>query len=296
MKKGLLISSMVLVSLTAGSFIGSNHEVDAKGYPELLKQQGLLRSASTTQSAKITGVYHVDTLTKYNGKWYVVDNSIALQPVDYNNYIPVDPLVVTDAKGNKIADQTLKKGSYFTFGNGSFSIGVMNDSYVSLTINGEPVWFDRKALGSKLVVSGSGSTTPTNPGDTNLSAIKQAGINGFNNGSAGYPAGQCTSFVASILAHNGVTASKYQHLGNGADWAANAKAKGISVDMKPSAGSVVSYKGVGPLYPAVYGHVAYVTKVNSNGTYHVYEGNWLGASFHERDVSVDSTVAGFIHF
>lgn len=69
---------MVLVSLTAGSLIGLNHEVDAKGYPELLNRQGLLRSACTTQSAKITGVYHVDTLTKYNGKWYVVDNSIAL--------------------------------------------------------------------------------------------------------------------------------------------------------------------------------------------------------------------------
>lgn len=266
------------------------------GYSELL-QPGLTRAS---QTAKINGVHHVDTLTKYKGAWYVVDNSIALKPIDYNNYIPMDPIVVTDAKGNKLANQTLQKGSYFIFGGASFSVGSINDSYICLTINGEPVWFDRQSLGGSLSLSGSG-TQPTNPtqpannGDTNLNAVKNAGISGFNSGAGSYPTGQCTSFVAGILAHNGVSLSKYQYLGNGADWAGNARARGLK-DMTPTVGPAVSYKGVGPFYPAVYGHVAYVTKVNANGTYHVYEGNWLGASFHERDVKVDNTVNGFIHF
>lgn len=293
MKKSILISTAVIATAMAGTFIGTNTDVHAMDYPKLLQQQGLTRAS---QTAKINGVHHVDTLTKYNGAWYVVDNSIALKPIDYNNYIPVGPLVVTDAKGNKLANQTLQKGSYFTFGGGSFTVSAISSSYVCLTINGEPVWFDRQALGSSLALSGNTTPTNPNPGDTNLSAVKNAGIAGFNSGAGGYPVGQCTSFIAGILAHNGVALNKYQHLGNGADWAGNARARGLKVDMTPTAGSVVSYKGVAPLYPAVYGHVAYVTKVNANGTYHVYEGNWLGASFHERDVKVDNTVNGFIHF
>lgn len=99
-------------------------------------------------------------------------------------------------------------------------------------------------IGSSLALSGNTTPTNPNPGDTNLSAVKSAGIAGFNSGAGGYPVGQCTSFIAGILAHNGVALNKYQHLGNDADWAGNARARGLKVDMTPTAGSVVSYKGV----------------------------------------------------
>ncbi|MBS0949057.1 CHAP domain-containing protein [Weissella minor] len=125
---------------------------------------------------------------------------------------------------------------------------------------------------------------------------KKAGINGFNNGIAGYPVGQCTGFVASILRANKVPESKYSYLGNGNQWAANAKSRGIKVDMKPSVGAVVSFKAYGSSYYGAYGHVAYITKVNSNGSVHLYEGNFSGLSFHERDANIDSAVAGVIHF
>ncbi|MCC4121472.1 CHAP domain-containing protein [Lactococcus lactis] len=242
------------------------------------------------QTAHINGVYHVDQLIQFNGKWYVVDNSIAIAPIDYNNYIPVGPLTVTDKSGHALANQTLYKGSYFIFGKTEFDVINLYPTTVALTIGGEPVSFNRTALGNRLVISDN-----PNP-DPDLAKIKAAGINGFTTGGWSYPAKQCTSFVAGILSYKGISTSKFETLGNGADWAANAKARGVQVDMKPSAGAVVSFKGVPPNYIAPYGHVAYITKVNSNGTFHVYEGNWSGTSFHERDVSMDSAVAGIIHF
>ena len=320
--------------------------------------------ASEQQTAHINGVYHVDQLIQFNGKWYVVDNGIAIPPIDYNNYIPVGPLTVTDNSGNALSDQTLHKGSYFTFGQGQFSVINLTNNTVALNIGGEAVSFNRNAFGNRLVLSdkipaakfkvgdkveiSNIATSETNGynliphrnwkgtiksvsqlkysssnweycveypnGQQNvhvaeqdiiidsqspsidLAQIKQAGINGFNSGGWSYPSGQCTSFVAGILASQGVNTSQFTFLGNGADWAGNARARGIRVDMTPSVGAVVSFNGVPPYYSAPYGHAAYITQVNSNGTFHVYEGNWLGTSFHDRDVPLDNAVAGIIHF
>lgn len=327
-------------------------------------QQRISVLSSQQQTAHINGVYHVDQLVKFNGKWYVVDNGIAIPPIDYNNYIPVGPLTVTDKNGNVLSNQTLYKGSYFTFGKTEFSVINLTSNTVALSIGGEPVSFNRNAFGNRFVLSdqvpaakfkvgdkvkiSDKATSETNGYDLtphrnwkgtiksvtqykhsnsnweycveypngqqnvhvpeqdiildsesptiDLAKIKQAGINGFNSGGWSYPSGQCTSFVAGILASQGVNTSKFNYLGNGADWAGNARSRGIKVDMTPSVGAVVSFKGVPPYYIAPYGHVAFITKVNSNGTFHVYEGNWSGTSFHERDVALDNAVAGIIHF
>lgn len=39
MKKGILISTAVIAAAMAGTFIGSNNDVHAMGYPELLQPQ-----------------------------------------------------------------------------------------------------------------------------------------------------------------------------------------------------------------------------------------------------------------
>lgn len=327
-------------------------------------QQRISVLSSQQQTAHINGVYHVDQLVKFKGKWYVVDNGIAIPPIDYNNYIPVGPLTVTDKNGNVLSNQTLYKGSYFNFGKTEFSVINLTSNTIALSIGGEPVSFNRNAFGNRFVLSdqvpaakfkvgdkvkiSDKATSETNGYDLtphrnwkgtiksvtqhkhsnsnweycveypngqqnvhvpeqdiildsesptiDLAKIKQAGINGFNSGGWSYPSGQCTSFVAGILAYQGVNTSKFNYLGNGADWAGNARARGIKVDMTPSVGAVVSFKGVPPYYIAPYGHVAFITKVNSNGTFHVYEGNWSRTSFHERDVALDNAVAGIIHF
>ncbi|GEK27993.1 COG3942 and LysM peptidoglycan-binding domain-containing protein [Furfurilactobacillus siliginis] len=113
-----------------------------------------------------------------------------------------------------------------------------------------------------------------------------AGIAGFNSGVDGYPAGQCTAFVAGILRSAGVPASKYAYLGNGNAWGANAAARGIAVNQAPSAGSV-AYFG--------YMHVAYVTGVNGDGSVNIIEGNFNGLAYHARTISAGEA-AGYIHF
>lgn len=108
-----------------------------------------------------------------------------------------------------------------------------------------------------------------------------------------YPARQCTSFVANILASQGVPNAKFHHLGNGAQWTSGARSRGILVNRTPKVGAVVSFKGHG--YSSA-GHVAYITKVNPNGTFVIAEGNYSGRAYNQRTVSMNAAVAGIIHF
>lgn len=258
-------------------------------------------ASANTKSMNVDGVYKVDRLVQHMGKWYVVSNPIAIPTVDYNNFIPVDPLTVTDANGNRAANQTLKKGSYYTFSNQNYAVRYSAGDNLSLTMDGEPVWFKKSAL------SGTVGTPTTNPTDKPAAAkpaptpqnnksvnVRQAGINGFYNGGYSYPAAQCTSFVANILAERGINPSQFQFLGNGEDWAANARARGISVSMTPRVGSAVSFKAQG--WYAGFGHVGYITAVNGDGSFQMVEGNFSGKAFNERTVWVNNDVAGIIHF
>lgn len=123
-----------------------------------------------------------------------------------------------------------------------------------------------------------------------LEADKAAGIAGFCSGGWSYPAGQCTSFVAGILASHNIDPAKFQCLGNASTWGLAAQARGVKVDLTPKAGAVVSF-GNGP-----FGHVAYIARVNDNGSFHIFEGNFSGLAFNERDVYLDGSVASIIHF
>ncbi|GAB6092527.1 LysM peptidoglycan-binding domain-containing protein [Furfurilactobacillus curtus] len=113
-----------------------------------------------------------------------------------------------------------------------------------------------------------------------------AGIAGFRQGINGYPAGQCTSFVAGILQAEGIPAWQFSYLGDGANWGNSARAKGIAVNNQATAGSVAYF---------AYNHVAYVTGVNGDGTVNIIEGNFNGLAYHARTISA-SEAAGYIHF
>ena len=264
-------------------------------------------ASANTKTMNVDGVYKVDRLVQHMGKWYVVSNPIAIQSIDYNNFIPVDPLTVTDANGNRSENQTLTKGAYFTFSNENYDVRYSEGENLSLTMAGEPVWFKKSAL------SGAVGTPTTKPAEKKTEEVKaetpkqetsapaagsvnvrQAGINGFYNGGYSYPAAQCTSFVANILAERGVNVAQFQFLGNAESWAANAAARGVSVSMEPRVGSVVSFKSQG--WYAGYGHVGYITAVNGDGSFQMAEGNFTGKAFHERTVWVNNDIAGIIHF
>lgn len=84
----------------------------------------------------------------------------------------------------------------------------------------------------------------------------------------GYDFGNCTWWVAKLRAEAG--APLPTDLGNASTWGIRAAEFGIPVGTTPSVGAAVVMGTVG------YGHVAYVTAVNSNGTITVSEMNRIG--------------------
>ncbi len=79
-----------------------------------------------------------------------------------------------------------------------------------------------------------------------------------------YPIGQCTWGVKSLAPWVG------NYWGNGGQWAASAAAAGYTVSSTPVVGSVAVWTGGG------YGHVAYVTSVESSTRIQVMESNYNG--------------------
>jgi len=84
--------------------------------------------------------------------------------------------------------------------------------------------------------------------------------------------GQCTSFAAfraRSVNHVGFTNSyKGQHWGNANHWDDAARAAGVTTSSVPHVGDIAQSDA------GSFGHVAYVAKVNSNGTFVVEEYNW----------------------
>lgn len=107
--------------------------------------------------------------------------------------------------------------------------------------------------------------------------------------------GQCTSFAAwALRSRVGVSfTGQYggQSWGNAKNWAAAAGRAGVPVHNSPKAGDIAVSLG------GSYGHVAFVTKVNSNGTFEVDEYNYVTAfAYSHRTVSVGTANNQFSKF
>jgi len=83
-----------------------------------------------------------------------------------------------------------------------------------------------------------------------------------------------------------------ERLGDGGDWAANYAARGGTVTMIPTAGSVVCYARGGGY--SAFGHVAYVEDVYPDGTFLVREENFSGLGQWDERRSTMADVAGFL--
>ncbi|MGI8683124.1 MAG: CHAP domain-containing protein [Mycobacteriales bacterium] len=106
--------------------------------------------------------------------------------------------------------------------------------------------------------------------------------------------GQCTSFVAWRLNdRRGINFNNYwrgQHFGNANLWEGAARNLGIAVNNQPKVGAVAQWNS------GSYGHVAWVTRVNSNNTVTIEEYNYVNPGHYDyRTLSVGS-VENFIHF
>jgi len=107
--------------------------------------------------------------------------------------------------------------------------------------------------------------------------------------------GQCTSFSAwAINSRLGLPFHNYYkgpHWGNAHNWDNAARSAGISV------GSTPRVKAIAVRNSGTYGHVAYVTKVNSNGSFEVDEYNYGGTSrYSHRTTTVGTGSANFDRF
>ncbi|WP_281512396.1 CHAP domain-containing protein [Mammaliicoccus vitulinus] len=83
-----------------------------------------------------------------------------------------------------------------------------------------------------------------------------------------YTAGQCTWYVFDKRAKDGKTISTFW--GDARNWAGQASSEGFNVDHKPEKGAILQ-TGNGP-----FGHVAYVERVNSDGSVFISEMNYVG--------------------
>lgn len=115
----------------------------------------------------------------------------------------------------------------------------------------------------------------------------------------GYAYSQCTSFVAWKVASN-TNFKNISGLGNAGNWGYELAKRGAVVNSTPAVGTIAWAKPYSTYGPTQYGHVAWVTGVNSDGTVSVEEYNWLKAdgSFdyaHHQNTYVVSKLSGFIH-
>ncbi|MCX4471624.1 peptidase inhibitor family I36 protein [Micromonospora sp. NBC_01655] len=108
--------------------------------------------------------------------------------------------------------------------------------------------------------------------------------------------GQCTSFAAWALRSRVGVAFHNQYAGqarwgNAKEWVAAAGNAGVPVYNSPKAGDIAVRLG------GTYGHVAFVTSVNSNGSFEIDEYNYLYAdAYSHRTVTVGTTNSQFSKF
>lgn len=105
------------------------------------------KPGSTTKNDKakyatFNGVYVADYWTVYNGKVYGVNNDMSIKPIDYNNYLPISAMTLTDRYGHKLSNQYIQGNNgrfeYFTL-NGKYKVLKQTATQVEVEISGEPV-------------------------------------------------------------------------------------------------------------------------------------------------------------
>ncbi|WP_273715138.1 GH25 family lysozyme, partial [Leuconostoc mesenteroides] len=95
-----------------------------------------------TRYATFSGVYVADYWTKYNHKTYGVNFDMSIPVIDYNNYIPISAMTLTDRYGNKLKNQYIQGNNgrmeYFTL-NGKYKVISQTATTINVEIGGEPV-------------------------------------------------------------------------------------------------------------------------------------------------------------
>ncbi|CAN7382524.1 CHAP domain-containing protein [Trinickia sp. LjRoot230] len=140
------------------------------------------------------------------------------------------------------------------------------------------------------------SSTTTNQTTTSQNQGSDTWRNGATINANYFPSGQCTWGAQNLF--NQATGSYLNVSGNADQWADQAKQAGWTVDKTPSPQSIAVFPDNVEGASSKYGHVAYVVKVNKDGSYVIREMNnsVLGGNgiYNDRTVPADSRVS-FIH-
>ncbi|WP_273705866.1 GH25 family lysozyme [Leuconostoc mesenteroides] len=95
-----------------------------------------------TRYATFSGVYVADYWVGYNNKMYGVNFDMSIKPIDYNNYIPISAMTLTDRYGHKLRNQYIQGNNgrmeYFTL-NGKYKVISQTATTINVEIGGEPV-------------------------------------------------------------------------------------------------------------------------------------------------------------
>nr|WP_282579114.1 GH25 family lysozyme [Leuconostoc citreum] len=101
------------------------------------------QSSNKTHYATFSGVYVADYWIKWYGGYYGVNVDMGIPVIDYNNYMPISSLTLTDKYGHKLSNQTIKGNNgqqeYFTL-EGEYKVLSQTATSVQVEIAGEPVW------------------------------------------------------------------------------------------------------------------------------------------------------------
>lgn len=100
-------------------------------------------TADKTQYATFSGVYVADVWKKWQGKYYGVNKDMGIPVIDYNNYMPIGAITLTDKYGHKLRNQYIQGNNgrmeYFTL-DGKYKVLSQTATAVEVQMNGEPVW------------------------------------------------------------------------------------------------------------------------------------------------------------
>lgn len=209
----------------------------------------------------------LDMIKKYNG-----------EGVDGNGNGKADPLEISDSL-SATAKKLEKDGANRSISSAIFSYNHSQEYVSDVTkhynaYKSNPKWVKAgipnvKDLGK---ANGKGdSSKGFNLDNSKFGKPKNAKEYTYN---PSYPWGQCTWYVHQRRHEIGKDVSLL--LGNGGDWDNNAKALGMKVGKEPKAGSAVAFdQGVLGASPQ-YGHIAFVEKVEKDGSIVISESNVEG--------------------
>lgn len=137
------------------------------------------------------------------------------------------------------------------------------------------------------------STTPkktlTNPNPNNATSNQSNGYQSptFNHQNL-YTSGQCTWYVFDRRAKAGNTISTYWS--DAKYWAGKAAADGYSVDYRPTVGAIMQSTS------GYYGHVAYVERVNADGSILISEMNYANGPYNTNTRTIPASVVSSYNY